>query len=217
MAKYKSLVELSGSIGDLVFYNLNGTPVVRRKSGFSKEGYESNPKYQKVRENSQEFGHCSKSGKLIRKSLEDFIGDCEDKYLYQKFAKVMTQIKDLDTKNEKGKRRIEIGLQNPKAYELLADFQFGKFPKLEGISLDDAFFTKSLSFKDKPSGSSVQLITMKPDFVNLNMDLKEQTLDLQGKKQVYEFDTHFGDDNAPLLYFLVIKSKDEILNAGFLA
>ncbi len=217
MAKYKSLVELSGSIGDLVFYTLNGTPVVRRKSGFSKEGYQNNPKYQKVRENSQEFGHCSKSGKLIRQTLDAFIGNCEDKYMYQKFAKVMTQIKDLDVKNEKGKRRIEVGLENPKAYTLLSGFTFGKFPRPEDVSLDHAFFTKTLQFKSKPVGTSVQLLTMKPDLVKLSMDFKEQTLDIVPKKLVYEFDSNYGDDDAPLLYFCIIKNKEDVLQAGFLA
>ncbi len=216
MAKYKSLVELQGSIGDLVFYNLNGVPVVRRKSGFSKEGFENNPNYKKVKENSQEFGHCSKSGKLLRETLKPFIGDCEDKYLYQKFAKVMTQIKDLDNTSPKGKRRIEIGLKDPEAMKFLTDFQFGKFePASKYVVSEQAMFTKSVVLKKKLNVSEIQLLTIKPDFNTLNANVKTQELKV-GKNLNYEFDFQFDDNGSLLLYFLILKKDDEILAAGFI-
>ena len=73
MAKYQSIVKISGALDNYVFYELNGVQVMRKKSGFSKEAYNSNPKYQKVRENSNEFGHSSKSGKAIREALAEFL------------------------------------------------------------------------------------------------------------------------------------------------
>jgi hypothetical protein len=37
MARYKSILQLTGSLDGLVFYKLNGIPVVRKKSGFKKK------------------------------------------------------------------------------------------------------------------------------------------------------------------------------------
>mgnify|MGYP003436529532 CR=1 FL=1 len=217
MAKYKGLVEFSGAIGDLVFYNLNGTPVVRRKSGFSKEAYQSNPNYQKVRENSSEFGHCSKVGKMIRLALEPYLENYDDKYLYQKFAKVMTQIKDLDTQQPKGQRRVQNGLQHKEAYSLLQSFQFGKYACLENIQFEGSFFTKAIQIPAKNNFEIIQLLTLKPDFDNLNIELEQQTLSIQAKKNQYEFDVHFQDSEIPLLYFLILKTKTEISQAGFIS
>ena len=217
MAKYKGLVEFSGAIGDLVFYNLNGTPVVRRKSGFSKEAYQSNPNYQKVRENSSEFGHCSKVGKMIRLALEPYLENYDDKYLYQKFAKVMTQIKDLDTQQPKGQRRVQKGLQHKEAYSLLQSFQFGKYACLENIQFEGSFFTKAIQIPAKNNFEIIQLLTLKPDFDNLNIELEQQTLSIQAKKNQYEFDVHFQDSEIPLLYFLILKTKTEISQAGFIS
>jgi len=216
MATYKSLVEIKGKVGDLVFYNLNGIPVVRRKSGFSKEGFENNPNYKKVRENSSEFGHCSKSGKLLRNTIESYTGDYEDKYLYQKFAKVMTQIKDFDTSSEKGKRRIEIGIQNSQALKLLTDFRFGKFETVsDKITCGNAMFTKNVTLAKKLPVNKAELITIKPDLEKLEVVTKSQTLTIP-KNSSLDFDFQFDDTSSLLLYFLILKKDEEVLYAGFI-
>ena len=215
MATFKNLDELKGKIGDLVFYNLNGKPVVRRKSGFSKEGFENNPNYKKVKENSSEFGHCSKSGKALRVALEPFIGDYEDKYLYQKFAKVMTQIKDMDMVSEKGKRRIEIGIQNPEALKLLTQFQFGKYEIVaDKVVSGNTMFTRNVTFNKKLNVNFAELITLKPDFHTLIVESKSQILPVS-KNNSLDFDFQF-DENSLLLYFLILKKDNNILFAGFI-
>lgn len=215
MATFKNIKELEEKVGDLVFYNLNGKMVVRRKSGFSKEGFANNPNYKKVKENSSEFGHCSKSGKALRLALEPFLGDYEDRYLYQKFAKVMTQIKDLDTQSERGKRRIENGLKHQDALKLLTGFQFGKYEKASDmVASGDAIFTKTVSFLSKSPADKAQLITLNPDLVNLSIQTKEQTLPIV-KNAPVEFDFQF-DGAALLLYFLILKKNEDVLYAGFI-
>ena len=216
MATYKSLIEISGKVGDLVFYTLNGKPVVRRKSGFSKEGFDNNPNYKKVKENSTEFGHCSKSGKLLRTTIEKYTGDFEDKYLYQKFAKVMTQIKDFDLQSPKGKRRIEIGLQNPEALKVLSDFKFGKFNTVSEVANSGmAMFTKSVNLTKKLNINKAELLSLKPDFEKLTIEEKSQTL-VVSKNLTLDFDFQF-DDSPLLLYFLILKNNEEVVFAGFIA
>ena len=67
MARYKSILQFQGSIDGLVFYELNGVSVVRKKSGFNRDDFKTKENYARVRENSSEFGHCSKTGKNASK------------------------------------------------------------------------------------------------------------------------------------------------------
>ena len=216
MAKYKSLVEIRGAIDDLVFYNLNGIPVVRKKSGFNKDAYQNNPKYAKVRENSNEFGHASKSGKLLRDALNEYVKDCGDKLMYQKFAKVMTQIKDLDTKSERGNRKVQLGLEDPSSINLLKDFKFGNINNLNGKALrSEGLFTIPIEIKNTDADCAI-LVTIQPDFNNYKIISKNQNLALKSKQNLYEFEKQIDTNNTTLLYFLVLKKNEEILNMGFI-
>lgn len=67
MARYKSILQFQGAIDGLVFYELNGVSVVRKKSGFNRDDFKTKENYARVRENSSEFGHCSKTGKMLSK------------------------------------------------------------------------------------------------------------------------------------------------------
>ena len=215
MAKYKSLVEIQGSIDDLVFYNLNGIPVVRRKSGFNKDSFKNNPNYAKVRENSSEFGHCSKSGKMIRESLNAYIADNGDKYLYQKFAKVMTQIKDLDTISERGKRRIPNGLKHPAAAVLLRDFNFGIFENLSAVAqLSEVLFGKEITISKPSDYDEAVFMAIEIDFEKYHIKSHEQPFKILPKQISYNVEN--VESVAPLLYFLVLKKSGKILRTGFL-
>lgn len=214
MAKYKSIVEISGSIDDLVFYNLNGVPVVRKKSGFNKNDYKNNPKYERVRENSGEFGHCSKSGKMIRLALGDYLKDCGDQYMYQKFAKIMTQIKDLDKTSPRGKRNIPEGLNNEGAYGLLHHFRFGAIDNLVGTaSRMDGLFGIEIKLKSPALFDEMDFIILKPDFVNYVADITIITKPITSKQALYEFEKN---EENEVLYFLVLKKDNKILNLGFI-
>ncbi len=214
MAKFESFMDIKGSIGDLVFYKLNGVNVVRRKSGFNKESFETNPNYAKVKQNSSEFGHASKSGKMIREALSDYVGDCGDKLMYQKFAKVMTQVKDMDTTSERGNRKIQIGLKNEESQKILKNFAFGEIPNVTSVATKmEGFFTDSVSLT-KTGFDEIELITLKPDFENYTIEKKSQKFSIKGKQNTFEFDWQFPDEGL-LLYFLVLKKKDIISNIGF--
>ncbi|MGO4709760.1 hypothetical protein AB4Y90_11730, partial [Chryseobacterium sp. 2TAF14] len=128
MATYESFIKLNGAIGDLIFYNLNGKNIVRKKSGFNKTAFKKSPTYEKVRQNSSEFGHCSKIGKLIRSCISKYIELADDALLYQRFAKTMTHIKDCDMENGKGKRSVKFGLKTNEGRNILQQFEFGTIP-----------------------------------------------------------------------------------------
>lgn len=215
MATYESLIKINGAVGDLVFYTLNGKNVVRKKSGFNKTAFKKSPSYEKVRQNSSEFGHCSKVGKIIRQVLNQYIKQAEDPLLYQKFAKLMTEIKDLDDVSERGKRTVENGISTEKGKLLLRKFQFGSknnFESEHSVSLD--LFNEKLYLNNIFSADEAILISLKIDFENYLTKFFEEKILVEGKQKL-PFAKHFSDDDL-ILYFLVLKKDKEILNMGFI-
>ncbi len=209
MATYESLIKIKGAVGDLVFYNLNGKNVVRKKSGFNKKAFKKNASYEKVRQNSSEFGHCSKMGKIIRKSLDFYIKEAGDTLLYQKFAKLMTEIKDLDTISERGKRTVVNGLTTEKGKKLLKNFQMGK---IENISAQAEVKDQVLYLNENNGDSQATIICIKLDSVNYTAEsTAEKISPLQTEVQ---FKKQFSEEDF-LLYFVVLEKNNEISNMGF--
>lgn len=215
MATYESLIKINGSVGDLVFYSLNGKNVVRKKSGFNKTAFKKSPSYEKVRQNSSEFGHCSKAGKTIRSCIEGYIKEAGDPLLYQKFAKLMTAIKDLDIVSERGKRTVQNGLMTPEGLQLLKEFRFGKkgniYPEVSVLEENDH---KILNLGRPLLVDDIVIITIQPDLEVYSAEYFEERMSVEQKTDIY-FKKHFSEDLL-LLYFLVLKYKEEITHMGFI-
>ncbi|MDQ1859238.1 hypothetical protein [Chryseobacterium sp. WLY505] len=211
MATYESVIKITGAVGDLVFYTLNGKNVVRKKSGFNKAAFKKNPSYEKVRQNSSEFGHCSKIGKIIRKSLEVYIKEAGDPLLYQKFTKVMTTIKDLDTLSERGKRTVENGLKTEDGRKLLREFQLGTFHDIS----DCVRMKDHVLYKNELCRSEYAVImTMKLDAENYSIESSEEIV-YWNQQQDKSFKKYFSEDDI-LIYFVALKNEnDKITHMGF--
>lgn len=211
MATYESLIKITGAVGDLVFYNLNGKNVVRKKSGFNKAAFKKNPSYEKVRQNSSEFGHCSKTGKAIRMSLDPYIKAAGDPLLYQKFAKLMTEIKDLDMVSERGQRTVENGLKTEEGKKLLTGFQFGEKPNMA----DDIRVREHILYLNgNHKADKALIITLKLNSEKYTTEYTEETILLN--RQEVAFEKHFAEQDV-LLYFLVLLDEnEEIIQMGFL-
>ncbi|CAH0204981.1 hypothetical protein [Chryseobacterium sp. Bi04] len=209
MATYESLIKIKGAVGDLVFYNLNGKNVVRKKSGFNKTAFKKNASYEKVRQNSSEFGHCSKVGKIIRAGLTAYIKEAGDPLLYQKFAKVMTEIKDLDILSERGKRTVKEGLKTEEGKALLRGFPFGKTKKLL-VKVQDYTL-----FPDESSASYMaDILTIRLDFEHYTAEYAEEHIILENKQKI-SFKKQFSEDDF-LICFVALKKEDHtITHMGF--
>lgn len=209
MATYESLIKIKGSVGDLVFYTLNGKNVVRKKSGFNKTAFKKNPSYEKVRQNSSEFGHCSKTGKIIRNSLDLYLKETGDALLYQSFAKLMTEIKNLDTISGRGKRTVESGLKTEEGKRLLKSFQFGEIKNVSAeIERQDCTLIKKRAKVEKAI-----LITLKLDSENYAIEKTEEECSFDDHHA--SFKEYFSGADC-VLYFVVLKNeKNEISHMGF--
>ncbi|REC42688.1 hypothetical protein [Chryseobacterium pennipullorum] len=210
MATYESLIKITGAVGDLVFYNLNGKNVVRKKSGFNKAAFKKSPTYEKVRQNSSEFGHCSRVGKTIRKCLTPYIQAAGDPLLYQKFAKLMTAIKNRDPLSERGKRTVENGLKTEEGKKLLQEFQFGTIENTKGgIVIDNHSL---FAAKDFPA-EYVVIVTISMDYENYIAEYEEEVVSLKKKEVLLQ--KHFSGKEG-LLYFAALKNNhDKITHMGF--
>ncbi|MCW1962220.1 hypothetical protein [Chryseobacterium viscerum] len=211
MATYESLITITGAVGDLVFYNLNGKNVVRKKSGFNKVAFKKSPSYEKVRQNSSEFGHCSKIGKIIRKSLEVYIKEAGDPLLYQKFAKLMTAIKDLDIISERGKRTVENGFKTEEGKKLLREFQLGRVNNISDcVRIEGQVLYKN----DRCTSDLAVILTLKLDSQNYSVESNEEIINWNQQQQ-RPFKKYFSEDDL-LLYFVVLKNEnDNITHMGF--
>lgn len=214
MATYESLIKLKGSVGDLVFYTLNGKNVVRKKSGFNKKAFKKNPAYEKVRQNSTEFGHCSKVGKTIRTALSNYLKEANDPLLYQKFAKLMTEIKDKDNSSERGKRTVQKGLSTDEGKLLLKKFQFGNISNFgSNTSVSLGLWNKNLHLGKELHAQEACILTLKVDFENYLAECIEEII-LLGSQQDISFEQQFSNDDL-LLHFIVLKNEGKITNMGF--
>lgn len=214
MATYESFIKLKGSVGDLVFYSLNGKNVVRKKSGFNKTAFKKNPSYEKVRQNSTEFGHCSKVGKIIRLALDPYIKEANDPLLYQKFAKVMTEIKDSDLVSERGKRTVKNGMSTEKGKQILKKFQFGNIPGLESnASVSLGLWNKNLHLDKGFTADEAEILTLKIDFENYLTECMIEKILCKSQDEI-PFEERFPDHEG-VLHFVVLKKEGKITHMGF--
>lgn len=215
MATYESFLKLNGTVGDLVFYNLNGKNVVRKKSGFNKNAFKKSASYEKVRQNSSEFGHCSKIGKVFRQCLESYIKECDDALLYQKFAKLMTEIKDLDSISEKGKRTVKNGIATDAGIQMLRDFQFGNIQSLENSVLISAgLWDYSLVLDKTISIDEIIVETLKIDFEEYQSEHFKEIISAEKPINEYVFQKHFSENDVQF-HFVILKKEEKIVKMGF--
>lgn len=211
MATYESLIKIKGTVGGLVFYELNGKNVVRKKSGFNKTAFKKSPAYEKVRQNSSEFGHCSKTGKVIRTALDEYIRQAGDPLLYQQFAKVMTEIKNLDVISERGKRTVKRGLETEQGKVFLKAFTFGT----KGTPGSEMVMIKNniIHFGKNCSADKAVLVTLKIDFEQYTVEAIEKRITINQQDKI-NFENHFLETEIPI-YFMVLKKNGDITHMGF--
>jgi hypothetical protein len=213
MARYKSILQFRGSLDGLVFYQLNGVPVVRKKSGFDKNSFKTKDNYARVRENSSEFGHCSKVGKMLRHAVRPFSEKSGNQSLYQSFAKLMTHIKDLDSYSDRGQRSVAQGLKTEAGKKLLANFVFGKVNSVKG-------FIKTMSIDDKinvvldqnTEAEKIHLISVLPNYSKYSFERKEEIKIVNGENR-FSFEKHFEEEDV--VYFSALSRGKEIVAMGF--
>ena len=130
MARVKSILNIKGSLGDYVFYTLNGKHVVRRKP-VKKRGKKS-AATEKVKVLNNEFSRVSSCSRLLRDALEPEVEALRNTALHSALMKMLLAVKNEDTA-DKGMRTVYGGLQTEKGRELFSAFRFQKHRKARPV------------------------------------------------------------------------------------
>ena len=157
MARQKGIIKLKGTIGGITFYKTSQDGhLAREKGGIEKSRIESDPAFQRTRENGSEFGRAGKAGKLLRTALRALLLNSADGRMVSRLTKEMVKVIQADLVSERGLRNVIDG-----EAELLLGFEFNIRGKL-GTSLY-APYTVAI---DRVSGEITVDI---PPFVPINM------------------------------------------------
>ena len=187
--------------------------MVRKKSGFDKNSFKTKDNYARVRENSSEFGHCSKVGKMLRHAVRPFSEKSGNQFLYQSFAKLMTHIKDLDSYSDRGQRSVAQGLKTEAGKKLLANFVFGKVNSVKGfiktMSIDEKI---NLVLDQNTEAEKIHLISVLPNYSKYSFERKEEIKIVNGENR-FSFEKHFEEEDV--VYFLALSRGKEIVAMGF--
>lgn len=134
MARQNGLLKISGTLANVNYYRV-GEEYFSRKAGggFSRKAIKEKQSMQKVRQFNDEFARCSAAKKAFRLALAPYIGDIKNRQLHSNLMKLFLELKNLDTMNEVGQRKISEGFKTEKGKQLINDFKF--LPELD-LSLE---------------------------------------------------------------------------------
>lgn len=109
MARQVSLLKLEGKIGDLSFFKDKRGHQARMKSGPTKEQINSDPRFQRTKENGQEFGRAAQASKKLREQLRELLRDGADSQISNRLTGRMLRILRADLVNGRGDRLVLAG------------------------------------------------------------------------------------------------------------
>ena len=126
MGKLKGILKITGEFDGLLFYELNGQIIIRKKSGFDGKAIKSKPNYERTRENASEFGMVVQMGKKLRLALHPFVKKIHSPYLHNHIVKKLHEVMRCDTESERGKRSVAKGLLTDEGKALLDGFELNE-------------------------------------------------------------------------------------------
>ena len=133
MARQGGLLKVVGKLDDLSFYKSADGFLVRTKGGVSADRINSDPTFQRTRENNVEFGMSAAAGKLLRTSVRNLMMTASDNRVTARLTRLMTDVKNLDAANERGERHVHEGFDLPEGKAVLKGFNFNDRAILSGI------------------------------------------------------------------------------------
>ncbi|WP_179320525.1 hypothetical protein [Winogradskyella helgolandensis] len=125
MAQQTGIIPLVGTLNGINFYYLNGKPIARKAGGgFTKKAIKTKDSMQRVRENANEFGHCSAVNKAFRSALAPFYKGHRFTHFHSRLMGLFTRIKVLDTTHKRGERFVADGIGQAHGLPLLQQFNY---------------------------------------------------------------------------------------------
>lgn len=128
MAKAFGPIQLTGTLSDLNFYITPDGNIVRErgKTGNTKKSFRENPIFTPVKQHAKDFGRCAKKGVVFRRLVKLFYDCAKDGSIAGRSNQLLHAIIKEDLEQERGQRRLHIGLQSPAALSFLIGFEGNK-------------------------------------------------------------------------------------------
>ncbi|MDN3492443.1 hypothetical protein [Winogradskyella bathintestinalis] len=187
MAKLRSLIKIEGTLDDLTFYKGKDGYLVRTKGGVSANRIKNDPAFARTRENGTEFGHCAKSGKLLRRAILNLVADAKDNRVTSRLGQTMSYVKNEDLTSVRGQRQVAVGLATPEGKAHLKNFDFNNNAQMSAVLLSDFTLdsvTGEVNIVDltpnhdlgKPGGATH--VSFNTGFLNLDFETGEKDLQI---------------------------------------
>lgn len=133
MAKYTSIIDITGTVSNLTFSKTIDGTIIKNKSRLSKSKIKNSPQFVRTRENMSEFGRAAQSGKLIREAFNLLANKYVDIRLSSRMVKALIPVAKLDTTSARGSRLVAIGIATPQGKAALNNFEFNTKAQLSTV------------------------------------------------------------------------------------
>src|SRR5689334_21481960 len=109
MAMMDNRGHIRGSIGNLVYYVVNGRQLVRQKPRKRQKKLKTGPNYDRMKKNMLEFGKATRAATALKKVIGITPGDGADADYFGNLSATLLKVVKSDTINPPGSRSIMDG------------------------------------------------------------------------------------------------------------
>lgn len=121
MSKQTGIIKLKGTIGGVTFYKSEGQDLARMAHGPDKERIDTDPAFQRTRENNAEFGGSATAAKALRTAFASSLHTMADSRFVSRLTRIFKQINANGT-GTRGQRPITISANR----SMLMNIDFNK-------------------------------------------------------------------------------------------
>lgn len=121
MGRQDSVVQLTGGVGNLSFYKTQDGYLARKKTTVTAGRIQSDPAFERTRENMAEFTRAGQATKLFRTTFRSLLQSAADNRVTSRLTRTMMKVIQADAVNLRGQRNVIDG-----EAMLLEGFEFNK-------------------------------------------------------------------------------------------
>ncbi len=137
MPRQKGIHKLTGTIGDLTYYESPHGYLVRRTARHDPDKIKNAPNFQGTRNNAEEFGHVAKAAGQLRRLMGSVFQDSGDTSMTSRLMSVLHKVMKEDVLHPSGERRVFHSLQHPAGQRLLYGFELNATKPLSTVYKGD--------------------------------------------------------------------------------
>jgi len=187
MAKYKSLFNVEGTLGEVTFYKNKDGYYIRNKGGVSKNRILKDPAFARTRENLSEFGSTATNGKQLRQAINSLMFDAKDSKVTSRLTKALSLVRNQDVTSARGQRQVAFGLATATGKNFLKGFDFNKNAVLNSVlkaqyslnaTTGEVIFTDLIPVHQVSAPIGATHVSLSCAFLNLDIETDVKALQI---------------------------------------